>query len=174
MVERRLEFAFLTVVGDIESGLIGGCLILNDRGRPVEFHCTAPVQSNRAQQILYGPTLRPYLVGERITTALMGKTKSAPLVLWTDDADVFVAGPRLDSIVALMNGASTHEGVPAKSRFQIPGTDQHAWCDATNVARVREAWEVASYWIEVEEPFERIRAAIDEARQALTPTPSAA
>src|SRR4051812_23172961 len=52
---------FLTVVEDEQQGLVGGYLLLNPLGRPVEFHCTAPVKPNRAQQILYGPTLRPYL-----------------------------------------------------------------------------------------------------------------
>ena len=53
---------FLTVVEHAELGLLGGYLLLNAAGRPLEFHCTAPVKPNRAQEILYGPTLRPYLV----------------------------------------------------------------------------------------------------------------
>ena len=48
---------FLTVTRDLEQGLFGGYLLLNALGRPLEFHCTAPVRPNRAQEILYGPTL---------------------------------------------------------------------------------------------------------------------
>ena len=46
---------FLTVLEHPQHGLFGGYLLLNLAGRPVEFHCTAPVKPNRAQQILYGP-----------------------------------------------------------------------------------------------------------------------
>src|SRR5688500_11494160 len=56
---------FLTVVEHDQFGLVGGYLILNSSGRPLEFHCTAPVKPSRAQQILYGPTLTPYLYGEQ-------------------------------------------------------------------------------------------------------------
>ena len=57
---------FLTVQSFADVGLIGGYLLLNPLGRPLEFHCTAPVRPNRAQEILYGPTLAPYLYGEQI------------------------------------------------------------------------------------------------------------
>ena len=66
-----LAIGFLTVTRDVEQGLFGGYLVLNFLGRPLEFHCTAPVRPNRAQEILYGPTLDPYLVGERIGQALL-------------------------------------------------------------------------------------------------------
>ena len=60
---------------DVEQGLFGGYLVLNLLGRPLEFHCTAPVRPNRAQEILYGPTLDPYLCGERIGQTLVGEVQ---------------------------------------------------------------------------------------------------
>src|SRR3954468_22728208 len=79
-------FGFFTIVEQPELGLLGGYLVLNAGGRPLEFHCTAPVRPNRAQEILYGPTLRPYLCGEQIGQALVGKAKSDLLLMFTDDA----------------------------------------------------------------------------------------
>ncbi len=75
---------FLTVIEDPQQGLFGGYLVLNMAGRPLEFHCTAPIQPNRAQQILYGPTLQPYLFGEQIAQTLFTKAKTQPLVLLAD------------------------------------------------------------------------------------------
>src|SRR5438046_361190 len=75
---------FLTVVENAELGLIGGYLLLNTAGRPLEFHCTAPVKPHRTQEILYGPTLKPYLYGEQIGQALLVKSKLTPLVVCTD------------------------------------------------------------------------------------------
>src|SRR5687768_7792332 len=74
---------FLTVVEHAEFGLFGGYLLLNAAGRPLEFHCTAPVKPDRALEILYGPTLDGYLY-ERIADALLAKAKAAPLLVCTD------------------------------------------------------------------------------------------
>lgn len=78
---------FLTVVSHPQSGLFGGLLVLNLAGRPLEFHLTAPVKANRAQEILYGPTLKPYLYGEQIGGALLAKLKTPALAICTDCAD---------------------------------------------------------------------------------------
>ena len=43
---------FLTILEHDQLGYVGGYLILNSAGRPLEFHCSAPVKPNRAQQIL--------------------------------------------------------------------------------------------------------------------------
>ena len=84
---------FLTIIRDPDHGLFGGYLVLNALGRPCEFHCTAPVRPNRAQEILYGPTLEPYLYGECITPVLLQKTKTKPLAVLTDIPPVLAARP---------------------------------------------------------------------------------
>src|SRR5438105_4932578 len=79
---------FLTVIENADLGLIGGYLLLNAAGRPLEFHCTAPVKANRTQEILYGPTLKPYLYGEQIGQTLLAKSKLTPVVVCTDSEPV--------------------------------------------------------------------------------------
>ena len=80
----KSALGFLTVVEDSRDGLFGGYLVLNLAGRPLEFHCTAPIKPNRAQQILYGPTLEPYLFGEQIGQTLVNKARIEPQLLCTD------------------------------------------------------------------------------------------
>ncbi len=80
----KSAIGFLTVLEHPQHGLMGGYLVLNQAGRPLEFHCTAPIKPNRAQQILYGPTLEPYLYGEQIGQALVAKSALQPLVVCTD------------------------------------------------------------------------------------------
>src|SRR5436190_17749996 len=75
---------FFTVARPTDQGLIGGLLLLNAQSRPLEFHCTAPVKPNRAQEILYGPTLLPFLYGEQIGRALLAKCTTAPTLIFTD------------------------------------------------------------------------------------------
>lgn len=76
---------FLTVVEDDQYGHCGGYLLLNGNGRPLEFHCTAPVKPNRAQEVLYGPTLKPYLHGELIGQTLVQRAKVEPVAICVDD-----------------------------------------------------------------------------------------
>ena len=70
------NLGFLTIVDQPRLGLIGGYLVLNPAGRPLEFHCTTPVRPNRAQEILYGNTLEPFLFGERIARTLISRSKT--------------------------------------------------------------------------------------------------
>src|SRR5688572_19430758 len=82
---------FLTVIEQAELGLLGGYLVLNAAGRPLEFHCTAPVKPNRAQEILYGTTLQPFLYGEQIGQTLLARSKATPIVVCTDSEPVLAA-----------------------------------------------------------------------------------
>ena len=91
---------FLTVVQDDQHGWLGGYLVLNTSSRPLEFHCTAPVKPNRAQQILYGPTLAPYLCGEQIGLALAKKSNVEPAVIFTDVAAMMTLRPLIELPVA--------------------------------------------------------------------------
>src|SRR5262249_7230983 len=50
---------FLTVLQE-PSGYLGGYLVTNLWGRPLEFRLTSAVQPNKVQQILYGDTLLSY------------------------------------------------------------------------------------------------------------------
>jgi hypothetical protein len=93
---------FLTVVDHPQHGLFGGYLVLNLAGRPLEFHCTAPIKPNRAQQILYGPTLEAFLYGEQIGATLLGHAKTDPLVVCTDREPVLSLRDMVDVPVVLV------------------------------------------------------------------------
>lgn len=93
--KRRPGFlGFLTGLGNSNEGLIGGFLVLNAVGRPMEFHCTAPVKPNRAQEILYGNTLDGFVCGEQIAPALVGRTKAELAAVLTNDPN-FLTAPEL-------------------------------------------------------------------------------
>ena len=80
----RPNLGFLTVLDHPQHGLFGGFLVLNTAARPLEFHCTAPIKPNRAQEILYGPTLQSFLYGEQIGRTLLEKAKNSPEFVCTD------------------------------------------------------------------------------------------
>lgn len=89
--KRPVHLGFLTALGSPLHGLIGGFLVLNLAGRPVEFHCTAPVRPNRAQVILYGATLESFVCGEQIAPALVGRTKLDLAAILTNNPNMLTA-----------------------------------------------------------------------------------
>ena len=93
---------FLTAIERAPHGLFGGYLLLNTVGRPLEFHCTVPLKPNRAQQILYGPTLEPFLFGEQIGATLVNKSALEPLVVLVDVPPMLAVREHIDLPTALV------------------------------------------------------------------------
>ena len=86
----RNEFrlGFLTAIHVAEQGHVGGLLVTNRYARPLEFQCTTPVQPNRSQEILYGPTLVPYVLNELIGKTLVEKVEIKPELLFVDRSEL--------------------------------------------------------------------------------------
>src|ERR1700682_2063923 len=78
-----IQLGFLTVLHEA-SGYMGGYLVTNQWGRPLEFRLSTAVQPNRVQQVLYGPTLTGYLHGELIGKTLVEKTSSPATIIFSD------------------------------------------------------------------------------------------
>jgi hypothetical protein len=77
-------FGYLSMLEFPDHGYFGGYLIVSPLGRPLEFHCTAPIVPSRAQKILYGATLEPYLLAEQIAGALLQVAKLSPELIITN------------------------------------------------------------------------------------------
>jgi len=184
---------FLTVVTIPDQGLVGGYLVLNAAARPLEFHCTTPVRANRAQEILYGPTLRPYLFGEQIGKTLLARSKTKPLLALTDVQDVLAARdftplpvvfvvPSAIHTTTSDNGEHLHTNASRElSLEQSPpnkpwasdkliefslGGQRVAIGEAfqKDQQAVQESWQATIGGFDLREPFGRIREAIEESQ----------
>ncbi|HEY1603192.1 MAG TPA: hypothetical protein VGG64_26545 [Pirellulales bacterium] len=201
---------FLTVVDSAPHGLIGGYLILNAHARPLEFHCTVPIRANRAQEILYGPTLEPYLYGEQIAGTLVKTSTLQPLAVFTDCPAALAAAAHVDPPLWLVMPPLGDEGdvnrleenaitvTPSKSAMDVgniappirrtddahrmsvgmsltrlgrnnlarplAGTLLHTGRETTQSGLSEQLTEIATS-LDLSEPFERIRAAIQEAQR---------
>jgi hypothetical protein len=78
------RLGFLTAIEVPDRGYVGGLLVTNQFGRPLEFQCTAPLKPNRTQEILYGPTLVPYVLGDLIGRTLIEKVGVKPHIVLTE------------------------------------------------------------------------------------------
>jgi hypothetical protein len=162
-----LTFGFLHVT-DLGGGtLMGGLLILNTLGRPLEFHCTEPVKPNRAQQILFGATLNAYLYGEQISQSLVRHSSLKPGLLITDQRPVLAVRALVDIPTLWLpesGSAETYEGcVPVQLGLRNVLLEEAYQADLETVLqriqRSLPGWDLA-------EPFERIHEAITELQKA--------
>lgn len=171
-----VALGFLTVC-DLEGrGLVGGYLLLNASGRPVEFHCTAPVRPSRAQEILYGPTLEPFVCGEQIGRALVEKSSAAPLAIFADREAVLAVQAFAAAPLALVVKESADGGDSGRMENSLfPPPYQRFECGANvlavPMARAGDASAIveklAAHGVtfDLAEPFERIREAVREAHR---------
>ncbi len=161
---------FLTVLQE-PSGYLGGYLVTNIWGRPLEFRLTSAVQPNKVQQILYGDSLLPYIHADLLGKTLVDKAGIAVHLILTDREAVLELRLKVDVPVVYLApieepGSSTAKAAqivsaakaergPVLCHPQFPG-DVLAACELVN--RVESAVDLA-------EPFVRIREAIAEARK---------
>ena len=161
------RLGFLTIVSDPAEARIGGLLLVNASGRPLEFHCTAPVKPNRAQEILYGPTLGDYLCGEQIGMALCDALKHPPSLMLTDISEVLSLRPLVDFPVVLVIRGDDHSAKLADelvrvdrgtSAFAVRRQQEEDLCTAEAIL------QATAPSLDLGEPFGRIHEAISEAQ----------
>lgn len=154
-----MNLGFLGVVRE-STGHVGGYLATNRWGRPLEFRLSSPVQASKVQQILFGPTLEPYLCADVIGRKLLEKTSTAVQFVFTDqpaalDLRLHVAMP---------------VGLLLADRAEVPGprVNEQVCCHpqfADDVARLQELLEELGPSFDLSDPFVRIREALSEARK---------
>ena len=167
-----LNLGFLTVLHET-NGYLGGYLVTNNWGRPLEFRLSSAVQPNRIQQILYARTLESYICGDLIGKALVEKVSTTAQCIFTDCETVLnlrlcvevpvvclhVDGPRCQIADAgpTANGEleQGHKEWPAVCHPRFPG----------DAETVRELFDRLDGSFDLAEPFSRIREAMCEARK---------
>lgn len=158
-----VSVGFLTILTD-PGGVLGGYLVTNAWGRPLEFRLTTAVQPNRVQQLLYGPTLTEYLAADLIGKTLVEKTATQPALIVTDSVDVLPLRSRIEiPVVAL--GSSDAAGVMefTNSRASVPLLLATRF--ASDRLPIEERLERVDPAVDLAEPFARIREAVAEARK---------
>jgi len=158
-------FGFLTAVDSPTHGVFGGYLLVDAIGRPLEFHCTAPVKVSRAQQILYGASLPAHLHGQQIGAALLAEGSVAPAVVLTDHDAMLAVRPHTSLPVALVRRRGEADEPPAGAFAMGEACVSPHTSDAGDADALRQQLEHLGSAVNLTEPFERIRAAIEEAQR---------
>ncbi|MCA9230644.1 MAG: hypothetical protein KDA57_08330 [Planctomycetales bacterium] len=163
-------FGFLTALEDPQHGFFGGYLVLSDLGRPLEFHCSTPVLPNEAQKILYGPTLRPYVLGEIIGQTLVSKGQLAVQAVITDLDEILTLALFRDEPVLCLDSKETTSAdqTPVVSAPTLAMGDHRLFGSSTctwQAEQLQAALAPLCSHVDLSEPFQRIREAIREAQR---------
>jgi hypothetical protein len=166
-----LNVGFLTVLQE-SSGYLGGYLVTNVWGRPLEFRLSTAVQPNRVHQILYAGTLKPYVCAELIGKTLLEKTATLVQLVVTDcepvlDLRLKVATPVVWTAAAedALGAALASGGACVRPAEKGRGPLLCHPRFAEDVPVVRELLDRIEAGLDLAEPLARIREAIAEARK---------
>ena len=148
-------------VKKIDGKHIGGILVVDKRGIPVEFKYTDPVVPTELQKILYGSSLETYLHADIIATSLLGKLENNPIVILTDHPDLVEVDKRVllvsESTERVENTKEIGEGeylIPFQGRaIRIVSKEKPS-------QEVLEKIKEISEELDIMEPFERLDRAL--------------
>ncbi|MGC8820881.1 MAG: hypothetical protein ACP5PP_07275 [Fervidobacterium sp.] len=148
-------------VQKIDTKHLGGTLVINDFGIPVEFKYSEPVIPTKLQEIIYGSSLEYYLHVEIIAKGLIQKLENRPEVLLVEDPTLL-----FDKNLVLLT--MLPQTVPEKREnnevivtvgsksFRIT-FQESAKVDDSIIQKIIEY----ANKIDIMEPFERIQKALD-------------
>jgi hypothetical protein len=170
-----LNLGFLTILHEA-SGYLGGYLVTNVWGRPLEFRLSTAVQPNRVQQILYGGTLQPYICADLIGRTLIEKATIPVNLVITDRDAVLDLRRRVEFPVVWLVGSESSVPEEAEAFAWRNGQGQLV-CHpefGQDAAAARAVLGKPEVNFDLAEPFARIREAIAEARRSGVVTRSGA
>ena len=161
-----LNVGFLAILSD-PSGTLGGLLVTNAWGRPLEFRLSTAVQPNRVQQILYGTTLAEYLHADLIGKTLVDRTSVAPQLIVVDTLPALALRHKVEvPVVAVrLAGQSAEQDVTVIHHDRCSTGLLYLSKFAADRPRIDDLLNRLDDAIDLAEPFARIRDAVAEARK---------
>ena len=166
-----LRPGYLVVHSDEAGTYVGGLMVTDDSGLPLDFRYTDPITPTRLQRALYGGALDRYLRADVVASTLLGAITERPTVLIVDDerlleavaADCPVASVITTSVPPLgARGETRAEGsggmlvqaVESRSPLRVDVTDQAV------MAQMVAFLVTLSERMDPLEPADRVRAAL--------------
>jgi hypothetical protein len=170
-----IKLAYFMAVKEGASYL-GGLLVTDASGIPLDFRYTEPITPTRLQSILYGKSLEPHLKEEVIQKTLLKELKTPPDLFiisatelaggWSGDAKYPVLAVQRSQEAALAKAGDAFRAGPRELLLQLAeGAAPYRVMFAASVdAAAQEQATVklleAGYHMDLAEPMERVAAAL--------------
>jgi len=116
-----LKIGYLMVSSPVPNIFIGGLMVTDGRGLPMEFRYTEPIQPTKIQQVLYGQVLSAYIKREVVLETLLKNTESKFKCLLVEDEQMLDYPAKGYSIVRIAATKSAPLGPVGKTQEMAPG-----------------------------------------------------
>jgi hypothetical protein len=116
-----MKLGYLMVTSPVPNVYIGGLMVTDARGLPVEFRYTEPIQPTKIQQVLYGQVLSAYIKREVILETLLKSMESRFKCLLIEDEHFLDYPAKGYSIVRVATTKSAPLGEVGKTQEIAPG-----------------------------------------------------
>jgi hypothetical protein len=118
---KDIKLGYLMVTSPIPNVYIGGLMVTDTRGLPVEFRYTEPIQPTKIQQVLYGQVLSAYIKREVILETLLKSMEAKFKCLLVEDEHLLDYPAKGYGIVRLTSTKSVPLGNVGKTQEIAPG-----------------------------------------------------
>ncbi len=135
----------------------GGVIVVDERGIPLEFKYTEPVQPTQLQRIVYGKSLEDYLHVEIIAKSLLSDVENKPGVFLTDDVKLIEAGEGIFYITRTVDDTVAGEG---EYVISTPGMKYRLFGNGSISEEVLNELEGFAEHSDILEPFQRLHRAL--------------
>lgn len=150
----------------LSDGFIGGLLVTNEVGLPLEFRSTEPIIPTVGQRILYGNTLEPHVKVDLIADTLFKESKEKPHILLTDEKLLLQLQPRVEIPVVWVRSQELgweDESMAMIGSTRFPGIvvkvhDEYK----ERLSEVQKLLLGSAEKMDLLDPFERIHRALEE------------
>jgi hypothetical protein len=181
--KEQIRLGFMTAVEIGDRNFVGGLLVTDRFGRPLEFQCTTPVKPNRTQELLYGPTLVPFILGDLLGKALLDRVSVKPSLIMTSRVEMLQLRTKV-TIPIIYDEASTESdsksatGNTARSARQEIRIGRQTFRMHDEFTDDRSVIEKISLQLSddanMHEPLERVGDALRETMSTITARPRVA
>jgi hypothetical protein len=85
MASPKTSVGYVLSLAVADQVFMGGAMVTDTAGLPLEFRYTEPVRATKLQRVLYGDVLEKYIHGDVIAANLIGKLEQKPEIFLTAD-----------------------------------------------------------------------------------------
>src|SRR5579875_1641994 len=104
MATPKTSVGYVLSLAVAEQVFMGGAMVTDASGLPLEFRYTEPVRATKLQRVLYGDVLEKYIHGDVIAANLIGRLEQKPDVFLVSDPALIpvlqAAGKKVAAVAA--------------------------------------------------------------------------
>ncbi len=171
-----MQLAYLLAEAVDGNNWAGGLLVTDERGLPVDFRYVEPIRPSKLQRLIYGDSLKRYLIIDAIAGTLLKAAKPEVDWFFTSDPILLELHSQLPGrFIAISNGEKKSPGEkgewhvdgPGKLSFQVSEEGDpvlltfHAKDETATEEVARDLTWLADR-LDFTEPLQRVKAALKE------------